>query len=60
MTKLIKRLWKDEEGAAAAEYVLILALAALAIMVGAGNLGTAVDGAMTTSANRITGAVPAP
>jgi pilus assembly protein Flp/PilA len=43
MKTLLKRLWKDEEGAAAAEYALILGLAALAIIVGATALGNAVN-----------------
>jgi len=40
MSKLIARFVKDESGATAIEYGLIAALIALAIMVGAGQLGT--------------------
>jgi pilus assembly protein Flp/PilA len=53
MTKLIKKLWTDEEGAAAAEYVLILALAALAIIGGATALGTSMNNSLTTSAGTV-------
>jgi Flp pilus assembly pilin Flp len=53
MAKLIKQLWYDEEGAAAAEYVLILALAALGIIVGARALGGAMNTSLTTSANTV-------
>jgi pilus assembly protein Flp/PilA len=40
MSNLIARFVKDESGATAIEYGLIAALIALAIMVGAGQLGT--------------------
>ena len=40
MSKLFARFVKDESGATAIEYGLIAALIALAIMVGAGSLGT--------------------
>ena len=43
MSKLVARFVKDESGATAIEYGLIAALIALAIMVGAGQLGTALD-----------------
>ena len=43
MTNLISRFCKDESGATAIEYGLIAALIALAIMVGAGALGSALD-----------------
>lgn len=32
MMTMLGKLWKDEEGAAAAEYVLILAIAAIGII----------------------------
>ena len=53
MTKLLSRLWKDEEGAAAAEYALILGLAALAIIAGARLLGTAMDTKFTAAATAV-------
>jgi pilus assembly protein Flp/PilA len=40
MSKLFARFVKDESGATAIEYGLIAALIALAIMIGATNLGT--------------------
>lgn len=43
MSKLISRFYKDESGATAIEYGLIAALIALAIMVGAGALGNALN-----------------
>ncbi|RWA77377.1 Flp family type IVb pilin [Mesorhizobium sp. M1C.F.Ca.ET.193.01.1.1] len=43
MSNLIARFVKDESGATAIEYGLIAALIALAIMVGAGSLGTALN-----------------
>ena len=43
MTKLFARFAKDESGATAIEYGLIAALIALAIVVGAGQLGNALD-----------------
>lgn len=43
MSKLFARFVKDESGATAIEYGLIAALIALAIMVGAGNLGNMLD-----------------
>jgi pilus assembly protein Flp/PilA len=58
MSKFITFL-NDESGASAAEYVLILALVGLAIIVGAGLLGKALNTALTTTATTITGAVPA-
>ncbi|MDN2567348.1 Flp family type IVb pilin [Aquibium sp. A9E412] len=43
MSKIFARFAKDESGATAIEYGLIAALIALAIMVGAGTLGNALD-----------------
>ncbi|KQZ33269.1 hypothetical protein ASD50_00245 [Mesorhizobium sp. Root552] len=43
MTKLLSRFVKDESGATAIEYGLIAALIALAIIVGAGALGSALN-----------------
>lgn len=39
---LLSRFWKDESGAAAAEYALLLALIAAAMAIAAVQLGTAV------------------
>ncbi|AZO64584.1 MAG: Flp family type IVb pilin [Mesorhizobium sp.] len=43
MSNLIARFVKDESGATAIEYGLIAALIALAIMVGAGQLGNSIN-----------------
>jgi len=43
MSNLIARFVKDESGATAIEYGLIAALIALAIIVGAGALGNAIN-----------------
>ena len=43
MSKLFARFVEDESGATAIEYGLIAALIALAIMVGAGNLGNSLN-----------------
>ena len=39
MTKLLSRLWKDEEGATAVEYGIMVALIALVIIAGVTTLG---------------------
>ncbi|GAA3736155.1 pilus assembly protein Flp/PilA [Sphingorhabdus rigui] len=41
--KIIKKIFKNENGATAIEYGLIAALVAVAAMVGMGNLGTALN-----------------
>ena len=38
--RFVKKLWKDEAGADLAEYALITGLVSLAVIVGAGMLGT--------------------
>ncbi|SDA83443.1 Flp family type IVb pilin [Mesorhizobium qingshengii] len=43
MSNLVARFVKDESGATAIEYGLIAALIALAIIVGAGALGNAIN-----------------
>jgi len=56
MSKLVARFVKDESGATAIEYGLIAALIALAIMVGAGNLGNALDKQFKDVATKLDGA----
>ncbi|MDP3895235.1 MAG: Flp family type IVb pilin [Mesorhizobium sp.] len=53
MTKLIVRFVKNESGATAIEYGLIAALIALAIMVGAGQLGDSLDNKFKNIANTL-------
>lgn len=48
MSKLVARFVKDESGATAIEYGLIAALIAVAIIAGAGALGTAINSKFTT------------
>ena len=59
MSNLVARFVKDESGATAIEYGLIAALIALAIMVGAGSLGNALNAKFTTIATSVnTGTAP--
>ena len=53
MTKFIASFLKDESGAAAAEYALILAVVTAGIAVAAGLLGDAVSGAINKATNEI-------
>ena len=59
MSKLIARFVKDESGATAIEYGLIAALIALAIMVGATQLGGALNAKFSAIATAVnTGTAP--
>lgn len=49
----IKNLARDESGASAAEYALILIVVGVAIITGATTLATAVGGAMTRTATTL-------
>ena len=53
MTKIFARFVKNESGATAIEYGLIAALIALAIVVGAGALGNALDDQFQNIANTL-------
>jgi pilus assembly protein Flp/PilA len=55
MLNAIRRFVKEEEGASAAEYALLLALITGAIAVLVTGLGTAIGGALTNATNAITG-----
>ncbi len=55
MSKLFARFVKDESGATAIEYGLIAALIALAIMVGAGALGNALNNQFNRIAGKLNG-----
>jgi pilus assembly protein Flp/PilA len=48
---LAKSFWTEEDGVTAIEYGLIAALVAVAIVVGAGILGTSLDGLFTRLGN---------
>jgi pilus assembly protein Flp/PilA len=56
MSNLFARFVKDESGATAIEYGLIAALIALAIMVGAGSLGNALNAKFSSIASTVNGA----
>lgn len=59
MVALIKNFAKNESGATAIEYGLIAALIALAIMVGATSLGTALNAKFTAIGTAVnTGKLP--
>ena len=53
MSKLVARFAKDESGATAIEYGLIAALIAVAIIAGAGALGTAINEKFTTISTEV-------
>jgi len=55
MRQFFINLWKDEDGAAAAEYALILAVIAVGIALGAGLLGGAIDTAIRTACGEVNG-----
>jgi pilus assembly protein Flp/PilA len=58
MSKLLARFLKDESGATAIEYGLIAALIALAIMVGAGAVGSQLNTNFTTIDTKLSEANP--
>lgn len=60
MSDLIARFVSDESGATAIEYGLIAALIALAIMLGAGQLGTALNNKFVAIGNAVDNAPTAP
>ena len=53
MRNFIKSFIRDESGAAAAEYALILAIVGAGIAVAAGNLGTAISTAINNAQSKI-------
>ena len=59
MTKLLARFAKDESGATAIEYGLIAALIGLAIVLGAGQLGDAINNQFGRIAGKLNESVPA-
>ena len=52
-SELLSRFWNDEEGAAAAEYALLLAIIAAGLAVAAGTLGSAISNAMDNASECI-------
>ena len=53
MTNLLKSFIRDESGAAAAEYALILAIVGAGIALAASNLGQAISSAINTAQGQI-------
>ena len=53
MTEFLTGFWRDEDGAAAAEYALLLAIIAAGLAVSAGVLGTAISDALEDGAQCI-------
>ena len=56
MTKsvgFLTRFWREESGAAAAEYALLLAIIAAGLAIAAGTLGSAISTAMNNASNCI-------
>ena len=56
MTKVLSRLWKDEEGPTAVEYALMLVLIALVIAAATPGIGSAVKTVFTSTSTAL--AVP--
>lgn len=54
MQKFFGRLWKDESGQDATEYVLLVVLIALAITAGMTALATGINGAFGTASTTLT------
>ena len=50
----LAHFWGDEDGAAAAEYALLLAIIAAGLAVAAGELGTAISDALNDTSTCIT------
>ena len=55
MKKLAKRIWRDEEGATAVEYGLIVALIAVVIIVAVRSLGTSISAKFDQVAGELNG-----
>jgi pilus assembly protein Flp/PilA len=54
MVSFVHKLFRDDSGAAAAEYALILAIVGAGIAASAVGLGNSISGAMDKAANLIT------
>ena len=55
MKKLVRMLWKDEEGATAVEYGIMVALIALVIIAAVTTLGTNLQQTFTQAATTVPG-----
>jgi pilus assembly protein Flp/PilA len=54
MLNVIRQFVKEEEGASAAEYALLMAIVAVVIVTALTNLSVAIQGAIQGAADRIT------
>ncbi len=54
MNRMLRKLWKDEEGPTAVEYALMLVLVALAIAAATPDITTAVLGVFTATSTALT------
>jgi pilus assembly protein Flp/PilA len=54
MTKLLKRLWQEEEGQDLTEYALLLVLISLVAVAAMGTLGSGVSDAFSNAAANLT------
>jgi pilus assembly protein Flp/PilA len=55
MQRLFKRFHRDEQGATATEYALLIVFVALAIAFGAGTLGTGLNNLFSNIGTRLSG-----
>ena len=60
MRNFVVSFIRDESGAAAAEYALILAIVGAGIAVAAGTLGTSISSALVRASTAIDNVLPAP
>ncbi len=56
MKSLMKKIWREEEGATAVEYALMVALIAVVIIVAVKSLGTSVSEKFSLVATAVEGA----
>lgn len=55
MQTFLKRLWQDESGQDATEYVLLVVLIALTVMAGMTVLATGINGAFQNASGQLSG-----
>ena len=55
MRKLMRRLWREEDGQDLVEYALLMTLIALASIVGMKSLASAINSAFLSAATSLTG-----
>lgn len=60
MSAILHRFFKDESGATAIEYGLIASLIALALIIGAGQLGTQINATFVAIKDKLAGSSPKP